>query len=393
MPLRYLTAGESHGPGLSVIVDGLPAGLRVDPEAIARELRRRQGGYGRGGRMKIERDEARITGGVRHGRTLGGPVGLSIENLDFQSWKIAMSPAPPPEDAADEDMRRVTKPRPGHADLAGAMKFGHTDVRDVLERASARETAARVAAGALAKLLLGELGVEVRSHTIAVGSAALAPGRQASWEEIGAIPGDSPLRCVDAAVEAAMMAEIDAARDAKDSLGGAFQVVARGVPPGLGSYAQWDTRLDALLGQAIMSIHAIKAVEIGDGIAAASRRGSTVHDEIHFDASGKGFHRSTNRAGGIEGGVTNGEDVLVTGYMKPLSTLPSPLRTVDLVTKRPADAVVERTDTCAIAAAGVIGEAMTALVLARACLEKLGGDSIGEVRRNLEAYKAQVRDL
>ena len=393
MPLRLLTAGESHGPLLTVIVDGLPSGLSVEAARIDRDLARRQGGYGRGGRMKIEKDAARITGGVRHGRTMGGPVSLLIENRDFANWLAAMSPGPPPAGTPEDELRRVVNPRPGHADLSGALKHDLHDVRDVLERASARETAARVAAGALAKIFLGEMAIEIASHTVSVGEAALPRERRVTWEEIAAIPEDSPLRCVDVAVEAAMMAEIDAARQAKDSLGGAFQVVARGVPPGLGSCRQWDTRLDARIAQAIVSIHAVKGVEVGDGLACASRRGSTVHDEIHYDEGARRFYRRTNHAGGIEGGMSNGEEMRVTGYMKPLSTLPRPLHTVDLVTKEEAAAVVERSDTCAIAAAGVIGEAMVAFVVASAFLEKFGGDSVTEIRRNHATYLAQVREF
>ncbi len=393
MPLRFLTAGESHGPLLTVIVDGLPAGLEVEAGRIDAELARRQGGYGRGGRMKIEQDGVRIAGGVRHARTMGGPVSLLIENRDFASWTVAMSPEPAPPGTPADDLRRITNPRPGHADLAGALKYDQHDIRNVMERASARETAARVAAGALAKILLEAVQVRVLSHTVAVGEAALQRDRRVQWDEIEAIPDDSPLRCVDLAVETSMMAEIDAARKARDSLGGAFEVVARGVPPGLGSARQWDSRLDARLGQAILSIHAVKAVEIGEGFAAASRRGSAVHDEIHYDRSARRFHRATNRAGGLEGGMTNGEEVRATGYMKPLSTLPRPLRTVDVATKEEAEAVVERTDTCAIAAAGIIGEAMVALVLADAVLEKFGGDHVAETRRNWATFMAQVREF
>jgi len=393
MPLRFLTAGESHGPQLTVILDGVPSGLAVTAAAVDRELRRRQGGYGRGGRMKIESDAVRITGGVRHGLTLGGPLALVIENRDFANWSEAMSPEAPPEGTDEAALRRVTDPRPGHADLAGALKHDLHDIRDVLERASARETAARVAAGAVSKLLLAEMGIRVLSHTIQVGEAALPPERHVSWEEIVAIPDDSPLRCADVGVEAAMMVEIDAAQKDKDSLGGAFQVVARGCPPGLGSSRQWDTRLEARLARAVMSIQAIKAVEVGEGIAASARRGSKVHDEIHYDAAAKRFLRHTNRAGGIEGGMTNGEEVRITGYMKPLSTLPRPLHTVNVVTKEEATAVVERTDTCAILAAGVIGEAMVAHTIADAFLEKFGGDGVVETRRNLHTYLAQIREF
>jgi chorismate synthase len=393
MGLRFLTAGESHGPLLTVIVDGLPAGVPIDPGRIDRELTRRQGGYGRGGRMKIEKDSARITGGVRHGRTMGGPVSLLVENRDHASWSAAMSAEPPAAGTQEADLRRVSNPRPGHADLAGALKFDRHDARDVLERASARETTARVAAGALAKILLHEMRIEVLSHTTRVGEVALPIDRAVTWPEIAAIPDGSPLRCADASLETSMMAEIDKAQKDKDSLGGAFEVVAHGVPPGLGSTRQWDTRLDARLAQAVMSIHAVKAVEVGEGFASASRRGSKAHDEIFYDGGRRLFYRNTNRAGGVEGGMTNGEEVRVRGYMKPLSTLPRPLHTVDLVTKEETSAVVERTDTCAVAAAGVIGEAMVALVLADALLEKFGGDSLAEICRNHAAYMIQVREF
>jgi chorismate synthase len=323
---------------------------------------------------------------------MGGPVSLLIENLDFASWSDAMSTEVPPAGAPEESLRHVRNPRPGHADLPGALKHDHHDIRNVLERASARETAARVAAGALARIFLESMDIQVLSHTIMVGEAALPPGRKVTWEEIAAIPEESPLRCVDPVVEASMMAEIDAARKERDSLGGAFQVVARGVPPGLGSCGQWDTRLEARLARAVMSIQAVKAVEVGDGIAAASRRGSQVHDEIHYDDQARWFYRRTNRAGGVEGGMTNGAEVRATGYMKPLSTLPRPLHTVDVITKEEAEAVVERTDTCAIRAAGVIGEAVMALELAGAFLDKFGGDSVHETRRNHTSYMAQVRD-
>ena len=392
MPLRFLTAGESHGPQLTVIIDGLPSGLLVEAASIDRDMARRQEGYGRGGRMKIERDSVTITGGVRHGLTMGGPVSLAIANRDFASWASAMSVEPLPPGAAPGDLRRVTHPRPGHADLPGALKHDHRDMRNVLERASARETAARVAAGALARLLLRTAAIEAASHTIAIGAAALPAGREVAWEEIAAIPAGSPLRCADAAVEKAMVDGIDAARAAHDSVGGVFEVVARGVPPGLGSCRQWDTRLDARLAMAVASIPAVKAVEIGEGIGASSRRGSSVHDEIHYDAVARRFYRKSNRAGGVEGGMSNGEEIRVRGFMKPLSTLPRPLHSVDVDTKRDAEAVVERTDTCAVPAAGVIGEAMVMLVLADALLEKFGGDSVAETGRNLSAYLAGLRE-
>jgi len=392
---RFLTAGESHGPALSIIVDGLPSGLDVSAAAIDADLIRRQAGYGRGGRMTIEQDRARILGGVRHGRTLGGPVAILIENRDWPNWTVAMSVEPPASAAAGEDQdaafRRVRHPRPGHADLAGALKHGTHDVRDVLERASARETASRVAAGALARALLAHFGIAIASHTVRVGGVALEKETQVAWDLITRIPADAPLRCVDPAVEKQMIAEIDRARAARDSLGGASQVVARGVPPGLGSCRLWDTRLEARLGQALLSIHAVKAVEIGDGIAAAGETGSRVHDEIHYDGGARRFFRKTNRAGGIEGGMTNGEEIRATIFLKPLSTLPRPLHSVDVVDKSDVEATVERTDTCVVAAAGVIAEAMMAIVLAEAFLEKFGGDSIAETGRNVQGYLDQVR--
>jgi chorismate synthase len=388
--LRFLTAGESHGPGLTVIIDGLPAGLEVSLEAIRADLRRRQRGHGRGGRMTIETDEPRLTSGLRFGRTLGSPVAIAIENRDAPNWADAMNLTDEPSDAAAR--RAVRWPRPGHADLAGALKTGTHDARDVLERASARETTARVAAGALARQLLGRFGIDIVSHTLAVGDVSMPREQDVPWETLRAIPDDSPLRCADPRIEQAMVAAIDAARAAQDSLGGVFEVVARGLPPGLGSCRQWDTRLEARLGQALLSIPAVKGVEIGAAVAASARRGSQVHDPIGYDASTRRFTRATNRAGGIEGGMTNGEEVRATAYLKPLSTLPRPLPTVDLVDKTPAAAAVERTDTCVIAAAGVIGEAMVAWVLAGAFLEKFGGDAVAEIERNLRGYLTQLED-
>jgi len=387
--IRLLTAGESHGPGLTVILDGLPAGLEVSLDAVNDDLRRRQGGYGRGGRMAIEKDEARVTGGLRFGRTMGGPLCLLLENRDWPSWAEAMRVAagPEPDEAA---RRRVRAPRPGHADLAGALKHDTYDARDVLERASARETAARVAAGGVLRQFLKHFGIEVASHTLAVGDVAMPGGTELPWEAIVSIPPDSPMRCADASVEPRMIAAVDRARAAQDSVGGAFQVVARGVPPGLGSCRQWDTRLEARLGQALLSIQGVKGVEIGEAVAGAALPGSKVHDEIDYDAVTRRFRRATNRAGGIEGGMSNGEEVRATAWLKPLSTLPRPLRTVDLETKRPALAAVERTDTCVVPAAGVIGEAMTSLVLAEAFLEKFGGDAMEETARNHRAYLARL---
>ncbi len=388
--LRFMTAGESHGPALSVIVDGLPAGLEVTADRIDADLARRQGGYGRGGRMAIERDRVRLIGGVRHGRTMGGPVAMIIENLDWPNWEAAMTAGPPQGATDDAALRRVRHPRPGHADLAGALKHDTHDARDVFERASARETAARVAAGAIARLLLGRFGCAILSHTIAVGGVDHPEGRTVPWDRIEAIAPDAPLRCADPDIEARMKAEVDRARAARESLGGAVQVVARGVWPGLGSCRQWDTRLEARLGQALLSIQSVKAVEIGEGIEASRRDGSRVHDEIRYDARARRFVRPTNRAGGIEGGMSNGEEIRATAYLKPLSTLPKPLRSADLIDKTGVDATVERTDTCVVAAAGVIAEAMTAFILAQAFLEKFGGDSIGECERNVTGYLGQI---
>lgn len=389
--LRFLTAGESHGPALTLIVDGLPSGLEVRAESIDEQLRRRQAGYGRGGRMSIERDTVRILGGVRHGLTLGGPVAMVIENRDWPNWSEAMAVEPPLR--TGDALRPVRSPRPGHADLAGALKHGTHDARNVLERASARETTARVAAGSLARLLLGQHGIEIASHTVQVGAAAIGLDRAVPWQAIASIAGDSPMRCADPVAERAMMREVDEARAEGDSVGGASQVVARGVPPGLGSCRLWDTRLEGRLGQALLSIHAVKAVEIGEGVAGASRRGSAAHDEIFYDAGRRRFERRTNRAGGIEGGMSNGEEIRATVWVKPLSTLPRPLRSVDLLDKSEAAAAVERTDTCVVPAAGVIAEAMMAFVLAEAFLEKFGGDSIAETARNHRAYLDQVESF
>jgi len=389
--LRFVTAGESHGQALVAWVSGLPAGLRVDLEFVNAELRRRQLGYGRGGRQKIEKDHAEALSGIRHGQTIGAPIALRIDNRDWANWEKAL----PVEDAPEfaDAKRALTAPRPGHADLAGSLKFDFHDARYVLERASARESAARTAAGSLAKLLLGEFGIRVLSHVVAVGAARL--DRQAGWEEIEAVCAnlDSPLRCVDPATEARMKAVVDDALRAGDTAGGIFEVVAHGVPPGLGTHAQWDEKLDGRLAAAMMSLQAVKAVEIGGGVAAATAPGSTVQDEIGYDAAGKKFTRQTNRAGGVEGGMTNGEDVIVRGYLKPISTLRRPLGTVDMVTKQAVRAAYERSDVCVVPAAGVAGEAMVAFVLAQAFLEKFGGDSMGETRRNFEGYRNQLREF
>ena len=389
--LRFVTAGESHGQALIAWISGLPSALPVDLDFINHELHRRQLGYGRGGRQKIEKDRVEALAGIRHGQTIGAPVALRIENRDWPNWEKAL----PVEDAAgaEDAQRPLTAPRPGHADLAGALKFDLHDARYVLERASARETAARVAAGAMAKLLLRQFGVEVLSHVIAAGKVRLECG--ASWEEIQKVCAnlESPLRCVDAATESRMKAEVDQALRAGDSVGGIFEVVAHNVPPGLGSHAQWDEKLDGRLARAVMSIQAVKAVEIGNGAASATSYGSEVQDEIRYDAVRKRFVRPTNRAGGLEGGITNGEDVIVRGYLKPISTLRRPLETADLKTKETVKAAYERSDVCVVPAGGIAGEAMVAFVLAQAFLEKFGGDSLGETRRNFDSYQRQLDEF
>ena len=386
--LRFVTSGESHGQALVAWISGLPADLPVDLEFVNRELHRRQLGYGRGGRQKIEKDRVEALSGIRHGHTIGAPIALRLENRDWPNWEKAL----PVEDVdgAEEAQRPLTAPRPGHADLAGALKFNFHDARYVLERASARETAARVAAGAIAKLLLREFGTDVLSHVIGVGKVHLE--RAATWAEIQAVCAnlESPLRCVNAATEQRMKLEVDQMLRAGDSVGGIFEVVAHNIAPGLGSHSQWDEKLDGRLARAVMSIQAVKAVEIGTGVASAASYGSEVQDEIGYDATRKRFERSTNRAGGLEGGITNGEDVVVRGYLKPISTLRRPLETADLKTKQAVKAAYERSDICVVPAAGVAGEAMVALVLAEAFLQKFGGDSLAETRRNFEGYQRQL---
>jgi chorismate synthase len=389
--LHFYTAGESHGQALLAFVSGLPASLPIDVDFINHELHRRQLGYGRGGRQKIEKDRAEIFAGVRHGQTIGAPVALRIENRDWANWEKVL----PVEDSEglENDKKKLTAPRPGHADLAGSQKFNFHDARYVLERASARETAARVAAGAFAKLLLRALGAEIASHTVQVGHVRLE--RAASWEEIRTVCADleSPLRCVEAPTQLKMKAEVDAALKAGDTVGGIFEVVAHNIPVGLGSHAQWDEKLDGKLAQAVMSIQAVKGVEIGAGVAAAGSYGSEVQDEISYDKAARKFRRSSNRAGGLEGGITNGEDVVVRGYLKPISTLRRALGTADMVTKEPVQAAYERSDWCVVPAAGVAGEAMVALVLADAFLQKFGGDSIAETRRNFDSYAQQIQEF
>jgi chorismate synthase len=389
--LRFYTAGESHGQALLAFVSGLPASLPVNVAFINHELHRRQLGYGRGGRQKIEKDRAEIFAGVRHGKTIGAPIALRIENRDWANWEKILPVEANAESPTEE--RKLVAPRPGHADLAGSQKFNFHDARYVLERASARETAARVAAGSFAKMLLREFGTEIASHTIQVGHVRLE--RSATWEEIrdASADLDSPLRCVDTTVQEKMKAEVDAALKAGDTVGGIFEVVARNVPVGLGSHAQWDERLDGRLARAVMSVQAVKAAEIGAGVAAAGSYGSEVQDEISYDKTVKRFRRSSNRAGGLEGGITNGEDVVVRGYLKPISTLRRPLGTTDMVTKQPVQAAYERSDWCVVPAAGVAGEAMVALVLADAFLQKFGGDSLAEMRHNFENYVRQIDEF
>ena len=380
--LTLQTAGESHGPLLTGLVTGLPAGLRIDVAALNADLARRQHGYGRGGRMKIEKDEARFTGGLRGGETLGGPIAFEIANRDHGVWEKVMGPVEVDMEAAGK--RKLTSPRPGHADLAGGLKYGRRDLRDILERASARESAARVAAGALCRQLLLALGIRVKSGVLSIGDVAAPEGPRA-YEDLEKIDETSPFRLVDRSVEAAMKDAVDAAAKAGDTLGGTILVGARGVPAGLGSHVSWEEKLDGRIARALMSIPSVKAVSLGEGVANAFRRGSAAHDPIAHDAA-RGFFRTSNRAGGLEGGITNGEDVLVTLYQKPISTLRDGLPSVDIETKLPHRAQYERSDVTAVPACGVIGEAMLAFVLADALLEKTGGDSMEEVTRNFEGF-------
>lgn len=417
MHFKFITSGESHGKALVAIVEGVPAGLPIDVVAINHELWRRQQGYGRGGRMKIETDTVEILSGVRHGKALGSPIALMIKNDDFVHWTEVMSSEA--LETQPKNPRLVTRPRPGHADLPGGQKYQTRDLRDILERASARETAARVACGAIAKQLLVAFGIEIKSHVIKLGHVQAVPLWK-TWEEISAIAVDSPLNCADETSQAEMIKLIDQTKTEGDTLGGIFEVVTRGLPVGLGSHTSWEDKLDGRIARAIMSIHAIKAVEIGEGVANAGRPGSQVHDEIFFGDSADsetgdkrqetgdgtespvfslqspvsniGFRRPTNRAGGLEGGITNGEELRVRGYMKPISTLRKPLHSVDIDTKEENLAAFERSDITAVPAAGVIGEAMIAITLANSMREKFGGDSLDEMRRNFESYSMSLRE-
>ncbi|MGH9755622.1 MAG: chorismate synthase [Blastocatellia bacterium] len=389
MTFSFTTAGESHGRALVAIIEGLPAGLAIDQDFINHELWRRQQGYGRGGRMKIEVDTLQILAGVRHGETIGSPVAIMVENRDFKNW-LEVIAAEKPQQTPERD-RKVIRPRPGHADLVGGMKYDRRDLRDILERASARETTMRVAAGAFAKLLLREFGVEIASHVISLGEISIED-QEVGWDRIKAIYDDAVLRCADKSAEQKMIERIDlAGGEEGDTLGGIFEVVAKGCAPGLGSHTSWAAKLDGQLAQAIMSIHAVKAVEIGEGVANASKPGSQVHDEIIYNPESRAFGRTSNRAGGLEGGMTNGEELRVRGYLKPIATLRKRLRSVNIETKEPMDSDFERSDVTAVPAAGVIGEAMVAITLARSMREKFGGDSMREMKQNFEGYQRQVQ--
>src|SRR5579859_5939896 len=393
--LRYFTAGESHGEALVAFLSGLPAGLKIEQQFIDRELWRRQQGFGRGGRMKIEKDTAHILSGVRHGQTIGSPIAIMLENRDWKNWQESL----PVEPGDQGKHKSVASPRPGHADLAGALKYNFPEARYVLERASARESTSRVALGALAKLFLRELGIEVLSHVIAVGKAALG-NAEVAWEKIQELhrKDEVLLNCTEPEAEQRMKAEVDHALRTGDSVGGVFEVVAHNIPPGLGTYAQWDERLDGLIAMAVMSLQAVKGVEIGTGVESALSFGSAVHDEIGYStqedkAKFTAFTRKSNHAGGIEGGISNGQDILVRGYLKPISTLRRPLESVSFETREPVKAAYERSDVCVVPAAGVAAEAMVALTLAKCVLEKFGGDSMTETLRNFEGYKKQLQEF
>ncbi len=393
--LRFLTAGESHGRTLVAILEGVPAGLTIDFDQITQDLRRRQGGYGRGQRMAIESDHADFIAGVRRGKTTGAPIALLIANKDWKNWQLTMHvESEAPAGATGANRAAVVRPRPGHADLSGGLKYEHEDLRDVLERASARETAARVAVGAIARQLLASVGIEVVSHVTGIGDVVLPDDPPVAFTTAAAIAADAPLHCADPSAETAMMAAIDRAREAGDTMGGSFEVIARGVPAGLGSHIQWDRKLDGRLAQALMSIPAIKAVGIGLGVEAARRPGSRVHDEIvartGANVEAPAIARPTNRAGGLEGGVTNGEEVRVSAFMKPISTLMKPLRSVDLTTLEEAPAAIERSDVCAVPAAAVVGEAVVCFVLAEAVLERFGGDTMRQLLSHFADTNARI---
>jgi chorismate synthase len=384
--MRYLTAGETHGPQLTAIVEGLPSHLPLTSEPINEQLARRQKGYGRGKRMQIEKDTVQIVGGVRHGKTTGAPIALVVENKDWKAWTTVMSVEDVEE--GSEGKRRINRPRPGHADLNGGLKYNHRDLRNVLERSSARETTMRVAVGAIGRQLLAQFGIKVASQVIRIGEIEVER-RELPIDELIRITEESPVRVTDKDAEAKMIAAIDKAKEDGDTLGGIVEVIVEGVPPGLGSHVQWDRKLDGRIAQAVVSIQAFKGVEFGIGFEAAARRGSKVHDEILY-SQGRGFYRGSNRAGGFEGGMTTGEPIVVRGVMKPISTLYKPLQSVDIDTKEPFTAQVERSDTCAVPAAGVIMENLVAWEVAQAFMEKFGGDSLEEIRANYENYLAQV---
>jgi chorismate synthase len=388
---EFVTAGESHGKSLVAIVSGVPLGLEIDFDFINHDLERRQSGYGRGGRMKIERDRVDIVSGVRFGKTLGSPIALLIENRDWVNWREPMSVES--KEIADDKRKEVTKPRPGHADLAGALKYNTKDIRNILERSSARETTARVAVGGIAKILLLHFGIEIASHTISIGEVSLPDGLPCGFDDIKGIRDNTELRCIDTATEQRMVEVIKAAHMNGDTVGGTFEVRARGVFPGLGSHTAWDKKLDGLLAQAIVSINAVKAVDVGAGHHGSRMLGSHLHDEIFYSSERREFFRGSNNAGGIEGGMSNGCDIVVRGHVKPIPTLRKPLRSVDILSKDSFDAAYERSDTCVVPAAGVVGEAMVAIVLARCFLDKVGGDSVEETDRNFRGYLTQLANF
>jgi chorismate synthase len=384
--IKLLTSGESHGPAVTAILEGLPSGLPLSLQELQHQMLRRQRGFGRGGRMKIETDEVEITGGIRSGKTIGSPITIVVRNRDFQNWQTVMSIW----EKADESKREVHRPRPGHADLAGGQKYGEHDLRNILERASARETVVRVAAGAICKQLLGNIGINIASHVLAIGPVE-SQTKDATWEQILRVQDSEKLRCVDADAEEKMVSMIEEAKNKKETLGGIFEVVATGIFPGLGSHVHWDRKLDGRIAQAMLSIPAVKGMTIGNAFSLSQKWGSEAHDEIFFE-KGKGFFRKTNRSGGTEGGITTGQELRIQAALKPLSTLMKPLRSVDVVTKEPEDAVVERSDVTSVPAGGVVGEAMLALVLTDALLEKFASDSYAEFMTSVESYKKRLKE-